>query len=305
MSMVIMKRIAILFAAVSVLLPVMSCQKESQPSEKRVKVQIEVSDLEPGTKAIKTGWVEGDKINIWFGNAYWSVVPQLVLTRTATGWDSSEVSEPLLSANPSGTFKAVYEASNSLFASAINSQYAYYPTTMGRDFSLLSTNDDGLARYMPLTCYAQNIAYTYDSEKKELTASINNWEALTRVQVVVTGLTGDPDRYVMTFGGDMLYYSCIAVNNTGAITDDGYGLCNGVDNASNWALGTSNPDGVAFYFGHHSGAHSENWTYSLYLLDRSTSNVYRHSFTVPFSKINSGFIFAVKTPFSSFAEYTN
>lgn len=315
--LMIMKKIALLFAAISVLMSGTSCQKESRVAEQKVKVQIEVGDLEPGTKAIKSGWAEGDKINIWFGDAYWSekvgdnlytsVPPQLVLTRTASGWESSEVNESLLS--DSGTFKAVYEASNSLFNNSITSRYAYFPSELGKAFNYNtgSNSDDGIARYMPLTCYAQNIAYEYDNTKKELTASINNWTALTQVQVVVTGLTGDPDQYVLTFDGKMRYFNCIVVDNNGAITiNNGYGDCNGVGNAYNWALGIANPDGAAFYFGHHTyiSPGDENRSNTVYLLDRNTSKVYSYYFTVPVSSI-SGFVFAVKIPFSKFAEYTD
>ena len=127
-----MKRIIFLTVAAATLLLTASCQKtETDTTSDKVIVNINVAGLAPETKAVKTGWSEGDKINIWFNDvpaghySYWKELPHLVLTYTAGAWTGSDVDVDLLSA--SGTFKAIYEASNAMFTSVIDSQYAYYP----------------------------------------------------------------------------------------------------------------------------------------------------------------------------------
>ena len=302
-----MKKIAILFAAVSVLMMVTSCQKDSPLAGEKVKIQIEVADLEPGTKAIKTGWTVGDKINIWFGDAYWNEVPQLVLTRTAGGnWDHSEISESVLAglSASGGTFKAVYEASNSMFNSAINSTYAYFPGNTYFSYNTGSHSGDGFAYPVYLSCYANSVSYEYDSSTKTITATISSWKALTGVQVVVTGLEGDASDYVATFGDNVDYVPAF-YNNGGTIERGSFGLCNGVGNASNWGLGIPNPDGVAFNFNslHVVLPAPDPMTMSVYLFRRSTGKMYKHQFAMELKL--TLFVYAMKMPFSSFTVYTD
>ena len=304
----IMKKVAVLFAAISMLMLAASCQKESPLAEGKVKVNIEVGDFGPGTKAIKTGWEVGDKINIWFGNAYWTVLPQLVLTRTASGWESSEVDEAVLSA--SGTFKAIYEASNNLFESAASSKYAYYEGTQ-LSYNTGTYSDFGNIYPIPVACCANGVSYTYDSDTKELSGSISDWKALTKQQVVVTGLSGDPGDYAMTFhnnayGIDHFYYD--ACEN--AFISEG-GVCNGLGNAYNWSQGVTNADGTAFHFGSYAFSDASvitsdvSWPFGLYLYDMKNEKMYEATFTVKPKDLISKFIIAYKIPFSKFEEYTD
>ena len=302
-----MKNIFAILSAVLMMMAV-SCQKVSPLAEQKIKVQIEVADLDPGTKAIKTGWETGDKINIWFGDAYWTVLPQLVLTRTASGWESSEVDESILSA--SGTFKAIYEASNKLFESEISGKYAYYtPTRL--EFNTGSSNGGANVRPMQVACCANGVSYSYNSETKELSATISDWEAMTKQQVVVTGLSGDPGDYAMTFHGNTYGVDHFLYSSSGIIEGEG-AICNGVDNAYNWTQGVANTDGIAFNFGGYffpdgsvitAGA---SWTFGLYLYDMKNEKMYHASFEVVPKNLVDRFIIAYKIPFTGrFTEYTD
>ena len=74
-----MKKLLLLLAGTA-MLSLLSCTKTMAPADGPVQVKISVAGMSPDTKAIKTAWTDGDKINIWFGDATWSVLPQLVLT---------------------------------------------------------------------------------------------------------------------------------------------------------------------------------------------------------------------------------
>ena len=301
-----MKKIVILFATVSVLMMVASCQKESPLAADKVKVQIEVADLEPDTKAIKTGWVAGDKINIWFGDAYWDEVPQLVLTRTAGGtWAHSEISASVLAglSATGGTFKAVYEASNTMFNTAISSAYAYFPNNEWFEYSYGGSVRDAYIRPAILSCYANAVSYEYDGST--ITATITGWHALTGLQVVVAGLEGDASDYVATFNNYVDYAGAFYFNpGTKQIERGAYGTCNGLGNAYNWDLGVSNPDGVAFYFNGlnlpaPAPAPGEKIFMTIFLYMKSTTTLYYYTFDMT---VRYPFSYAMKMPFSSFTE---
>lgn len=301
-----MKKIIILFATVSVLMMVASCQKESPLAADKVKVQIEVADLEPDTKAIKTGWVTGDKINIWFGDAYWNEVPQLVLTRTAGGtWAHSEISASVLTglSATGGKLKAVYEASNAMFNSAISSAYAYFPNSEWFSFTYRGVVREENVRPAILSCYANAVSYEYDGST--ITATITGWHALTGLQVVVAGLEGDASDYVATFNNYVDYAGAFYFNpGTKQIERGAYGTCNGLGNAYNWDLGVSNPDGVAFYFNGlnipaPAPAPGEKIFMTVFLYRKSTTKMYYHTFDMT---VRYPFIYAMKMPFSSFTE---
>ena len=272
-----MKKIAIFTLAIAALSLFASCSKEEAPVKKttKVTVDIKVADLAPGTRALKQNWEEGDKINIWFNGVssphynYWRETPHLVLTRTGGSWISSEVDESLLSA--SGTFNVVYEASNSFFNSAINNDRVFYPE--GTSFKLTAMDGPCNPKKMITTCYYNNISYTYDSGTKKISGAISQWNFLTMLQVVVTGLEADPDRYAMTFAGGVetatqLFY-------TSGITPSNIGTCNGPANRYNWMNGISNTDGVAFNF--YTTLNNGTYAYTVYLVDKTAKKTYSFS----------------------------
>lgn len=286
-----MKKIAIL-AAMLAAFSFVSCEKEINPidentpvEKQKITVNISVGALsdEPGTRAIKKNWAEGDKVNIWFDNAYWTVLPQLVLTYTGNSWTASDVDESVLQ-ETGGTLKAVYEASNSMFNTTYNSQYADYPENLTRN------PDNNLIVYNTvMTCYANNLAYSYNQTERTLSGTIT-WKYATTFQVVVTGLeNNNPERYML---------KCKHLQKIGSLA---YSSNNGIAASSTgnnkFTGGVSNEDGVAFYFMNYS--QNNDYTFELYDTETQMRFSYTPAIESPISE-NTSKCYGIKLNFSKF-----
>ena len=196
------------------------------------------------------------------------------MTRSGGDWVCSDVDEALLSA--SGTFYAIYEAGNSLFASVIDNDYAYFP--QGTGFKYTAASYTIRPRSRPLSCYADKVSYTYDSGTKRIRAQIADWVFLTPLQLVVTGLEATPDRYAMSFA-DMgslskqiriteayYFFDTLGASSTGQCYGPG---------GYNWSNGISNADGIAFYFDLVTNTAED--TYTIYLADKTNKKTYSYT----------------------------
>ncbi len=73
------------------------------------------------TKAVKKGWVAGDKLNLWFDDWNYNErtnnpTPDLVITYDGSNWTAGELATGR-SLKPSGKFSVLYEGGNDLSAS--------------------------------------------------------------------------------------------------------------------------------------------------------------------------------------------
>lgn len=236
-----MKKLFTLMAA-SAALAFTSCDNdEIVPAEEfatssDVKVEIAVAPMMDGTRALKTGWETGDKINIWFDGASFNELPQCVLTYDGANWVSSSVNASVLSA--SGEFNAIYESSNKMFQKTYENGEAYVPYVEMEDGTKIY---DGI-----LSCESSYVSYTYSSEDNKLTAEISNWYLITNNQVVVSGLTEDPSNYAMeVWLLNDTYYRSYAFE--AFYFDDNYGSFS-YGGTEFPVRGCANTDGVAFYF---------------------------------------------------------
>lgn len=110
-----MKKISILLAIAALVAGAASCNKiENNNVDSGIKVNIAVSDLTPGTKAIKSGWSDGDIINVYLNDAT-SYVPDFQLTYSGGNWGASTISDAVVARlQPSGgTLQGFWEGSNS------------------------------------------------------------------------------------------------------------------------------------------------------------------------------------------------
>ena len=239
-----------LFAAIIAALSFTSCDNDSivdttleKPSD--VKVDIQVADLGQATKAVKTSWNNGDKLNIWFDQAYWNVAPQLVMTYDGSKWNSSSVNPSVL--HSSGTLKVIYEASNSLFNSVIDGSNACFPGDYLNGYSA------------HVSCYSNYIPYTFSAGN--LTATISEWKFLSQLQVVITGLPKSADNY------------SLEIDNIQCIEGFMFSVQPIFPKYSFYATrGVMNDDGVAFCFG--SNCDTSNRDITFYLTDKETGSVY-------------------------------
>lgn len=229
-----MKKLISLFAVITALV---ACSKADvtvpeteEPQGTEVKFNITVGDFDSQTKAIKTGWTNGDRINIWFdGISNYAATPDLILTYDGTAWNPGSLNK---TPNANGNIIVLYEGFNDISHYQHTSQYLYPNTT-------LTVENMG--------CYAQPMAYTngsnisYTFESNTLTANINDWKSLTPFQIVVKGLDSSKAS-AFALNCDNMRSGALSITNAN----------NGFEKLSqtrgSYTLGISNSDGVAFYF---------------------------------------------------------
>ncbi|MCI6917622.1 hypothetical protein MR813_01015 [bacterium] len=256
-----MKKIFYLLAAAATLLAA-SCNKiettEQEITPDAIQLNIKVANLTgtPDTKAAKTGWVSGDKINIWFD--YWNYspepkenhIPDMVITYDGSVWKVSSQVDGLssrLKAN-NGKLTALFEGFNDL------SQYTYdyyngewfYPANVN-----LALAAGRRVYNSPMVAYAQGLSYSYSGGT--ITANLDDWKFDTMFKVLLKN-----DNSKLKHSADKYY---LQVKN---ITTDKYAdakgaivvtpgnvypsIGNGSFNYSGFAAGVQEADGIAFYY---------------------------------------------------------
>ena len=160
-----MKRVY-LFISVLVLSLLWSCTKGQidNPAESHVeplgpiKLNITVSAPGEDTKAAKTAWMSGDKINLWFdGSGANQTLPDLVVTYDGESWAAGTLRDGC-SLESSGQLLALYEAYNDISADRYSynwdsSKEWFYPTP-----SKVSSD----YRCMPMVFHCESIPYTFN-----------------------------------------------------------------------------------------------------------------------------------------------
>lgn len=182
-----MKKVIIFLAIVSLFAGV-ACSKVEKPkaTEGYESVNVNISVYGPGadasTKAIKSAWVNGDILNIWFDyNKAFN--PDLTLTYNGSTWEASKVSTTVLDALKAtgGTLKVLWEGNNDL--SGCYEENIIY----GGDIEFVLKSTSPSARVLANV----GISYTYESASKTITASITDLHDYTAFQVTVPGLAGE------------------------------------------------------------------------------------------------------------------
>lgn len=302
-----MKKVCtIIFAAISLVVAIVSCNKdESIPStvmseDASIKVNINVSAPSTGTKAVKTGWVAGDVINIWFdvcpAENKALEGPDFTLVRDSDGkWNAEKFREGILELlKPHGEFYGFWEDGNSCFKSGTDwtngGSYSQFP----------GVNEDKNKTTGVTGCLAasfSNIGYAYDRDRNELTADINSWSfGEADIQIVVASLEYEEGRY--TLYSDQV--NCLKHIEIGTTANECKVRANSTDGgAHNRIAGIANEDGVAFV-GKITGASGQDYTFML--VDNTTGTEY--TFTrqsVDLDSKNGTKLIAVKIPKERFS----
>ncbi len=139
------------------------------------------------TKAVKKGWVAGDKLNLWFDDWNYNErtnnpTPDLVITYDGSNWTAGELATGR-SLKPSGKFSVLYEGGNDLSASDSywysGCQFFVYPAQWVAEIGKR-------VNYYHMICHKENVGYTYSGNK--LTAVIADWYMPSAFKVLVKGL---------------------------------------------------------------------------------------------------------------------
>ena len=255
-----MKKIFYLLAAAATLLAA-SCNKiettEQEITPDAIQLNIKVANLTdtPDTKAAKTGWVSGDKINIWFDN--WNLkekaenhIPDMVITYNGSVWKvSSQVSGLSARLKANGKLTALFEGYNNL------SKYTYQYYGGGEWFHPAKVNP-AIANYenvynSPMVAYATGLSYSYSGGT--ITASLDNWNFNTMFKVL---LKNDNSKLIHSADKYYLQVKNITTNEyasaKGAIVvmpgSVNPSILNGSSNNYGFAAGVQEADGIAFYY---------------------------------------------------------
>jgi len=247
-----------------------------------VTIDVNVADLNPLTKAIKSGWANGDIINVYLSDAT-SYVPDFTLTYDGTDWTPSVLTDQVKSRlQASGTIKGFWEASNT--AATTGGDWNRYNSIIS--FSKSYENTTGFKNYLSV-CF--NVPYTYS--EGVLTATIDDWSfENSSIQIAVTGLPHQ---------SFCMYQSNIQAFNSYDITyDDIYPTLYGVARIA----GTPNEDGLAFV-GNLNTTISSGSTFTVELIDFENDKQYSFSKTMEASMYaDNSTVIAIKIPFSKFTE---
>ena len=253
-----MKRISIIIAAAFAAMLSASCSKSIEtpaapsPGESIIlDLSIAGFDGAGDTKAMKTGWVAGDKLNLWFDDWNYTAqannpTPDLVITYDGSKWDARALAAGR-SLKPKGKFSVVYEGYNDL--TKYNSDFS----NGGQQYLASYAVVDGQRAYQcNIVYFKTSVDYTYAGNK--LTATISDWDTYSGVKILVKGL--DPK--------EAANYGLCAKNTTagkyfdeiGGLSIDpkyvSYVYCPKLftlsGNYNGYVLGVPDADGVAFYY---------------------------------------------------------
>ena len=214
-------------------------------------LDLDIAGFAGDTKAVKNGWADGDKLNLWFDDWNYTAqannpTPDLVITYDGSKWTADELAAGR-SFRASGKFSVMYEGSNNL------SEYTPDFFFSSQRFSPHKESYAGANVYfMPLVCVCDGISYTYAGNK--LSATISGWKTYTPLKVLVKGLNPEEAKsYILqavdvTTPGSEIYPDCI-----GGILIDVSDFCPTfslvVSGSSNGYIGgVPDTDGVAFYY---------------------------------------------------------
>lgn len=290
-----MKKIYMILAAAVLAAAATSCQKneiaapEVEQTPQSVKVNITVSSLTPDTKAIKTGWENGDVLHVYLDDAT-TYTPDFDLTYNGTNWTSSTLSYEVIGRlKASGGFlHGFWEDTNLCMSNASWDKYSGYIELPGHDeYATTGVYGHMIADF-------SGISYTYDNVKGIVSANINSWRFRPDLQIVITGIDFTPGKYTL-YSDRISNLNMITVNDGTGKTYTGY---TGTGSASGRIAGIKNDDGVAFI-----GAISTTSSvdYVINLKDNETGVVYTFKKkSMALSSSDNAKVVAIKIPISKF-----
>ncbi len=253
----VMKRLSIIaMTAIAALLSA-SCNKSIETPivpapQGSIILDLDIAGFEGigDTKAMKNGWADGDKLNLWFDDWNYTAqennpTPDLVITYDGLNWTAGKLAAGR-SLKPKGKFSVMYEGFNDL------SKYtpSFYLGAQWFDPHREKCNYEDVY-FKPLVFHCEGIDYNYEDNK--LSATISGWQTPTPLKVLVKDLDpAEAESYILqtadvTTPGTEKYPHC-----GGAITVDISSSCpifgNGSANYEGYVGGVLDTKGVAFYY---------------------------------------------------------
>ena len=276
----------IILAGFALMAAFSSCNKSEMPEAATtdgIKLNITVADLSPETKAVKSGWVNGDRLNLYFEGWNESATsdnyqkePDMILKYDGSKWQIESQVESLSSRLKStgGKFTALWESGNDLIGYRLKwyDHAVWYQHSYNRN-QYTSYND---TYHSPMVVHSAGVEYTFDGST--LTANISDWIFDTKFKVLVktedTGLKGKANDLVLQVKVGETGYA----NPKGAIVVNRdyimFLLSNGSSNYFGMQGAVAESDGLAFYYVYCDATASDTIIFSLIDTTDGTTKTY-------------------------------
>ena len=174
----------ILLAVLALVAAFTSCSKSEMPNNEQtdaIKLNITVAGLSTETKAVKSNWVNGDKLNLYFNGwnkdateKNYQSQPDMILIYDGSKWEiQSQVSSLSTRLKNSGeTFTVFWESTNNLmsFTNEYDSYSVWYYTPKNKNQYTYNQS----VFHTPMLVYSAGIDYTFDGTT--LTANVSSWD---------------------------------------------------------------------------------------------------------------------------------
>ena len=276
----------IILAGFALMAAFSSCNKSEMPEAATtdgIKLNITVADLSPETKAVKSGWVNGDRLNLYFEGWNESATsdnyqkePDMILKYDGSKWQIESQVESLSSRLKStgGKFTALWESGNDLMGYSLKwyDHAVWYQHSYNRN-QYTSYND---TYHSPMVVHSAGVEYTFDGST--LTTNISDWIFDTKFKVLVktedTGLKGKANDLVLQVKVGETGYA----NPKGAIVVNRdyimFLLSNGSSNYIGMQGAVAESDGLAFYYVYCDATASDTIIFSLIDTTDGTTKTY-------------------------------
>lgn len=276
----------IILAGFALMAAFSSCNKSEMPEAATtdgIKLNITVADLSPETKAVKKGWENGDRLNLYFEGWNESATsdnyqkePDMILKYDGSKWQIESQVASLSSRLKStgGKFTALWESGNDLIGYRLKwyDHAVWYQHSYNRN-QYTSYND---TYHSPMVVHSAGVEYSFDGST--LTANISDWIFDTKFKVLVktedTGLKGKANDLVLQVKVGETGYA----NPKGAIVVNRdyimFLLSNGSSNYIGMQGAVAESDGLAFYYVYCDATASDTIIFSLIDTTDGTTKTY-------------------------------
>lgn len=251
-----------------------SCVNNDLPEKDGViKLNLTIEPFDAGTKAAKTAWTDGDRINIWFDNSSFNVAaPDLVITYNGGAWTAGALKDGANPLSSGGKLSYFYEGYNDLSSYGFDYSTSAARASYTKGGRLTPGSDSKYSYNTPLVVISGNdVSYTFSSNT--LTATLSGWIFPCQFKVLVKGLIPSPsdvDKYQLNvLNNSTDQYA----NSVKSITlEQGMGMGYTLSYNDGWAGGVLETDGVAFYY--YSFSFASNNEINITLYDGSIKKYY-------------------------------
>ena len=298
----------IILAGFALMAAFSSCNKSEMPEAATtdgIKLNITVADLSAETKAVKSGWENGDRLNLYFEG--WNEIatvdnfqkePDMILKYDGSKWQIESQVASLSSRlkESGGQFTALWESSNDLMNYPIlqwyNNSVWYHQLETAFNYENYRYN----ANHSYMLVSSPGVGYTFDGST--LTANISIWTFDIKFKVLIKTEDGtvkknDKNLVLQVKIGDAKYAEA---RGAVVVYAKGLSILNGSSNNNGLQGAVAESDGLAFYYRYCEATDSDKIVFTLI----DTSNGNKKQYTVTGKSLTADSFKAISIDYSKF-----